>query len=426
MDNETLTTRLRRAVDGVAPPPGYAETVTRGARRRQRRRHAASGLLSAAAVVAAGVVVVAQPFETSAPSGTSQTPVQDGTRWLTDPTHGDLAQDNLVDQAVAAWRAHLPNSPNNLADEVRGEPHVYWLGSTPLGPLAVVAQRQGDGAALGLIGFDDGAVTVLSDAPALSSVVGVGFQISGADHVLVVPDPGVPLLVSDGLRPTGGGTLARTWQPLEMDDGLALLAMPEGVDASAVRVARAAADGTPTRDQVMLLPQSRAQLGFDQQSKYRVEHRLDWPQTVFRLPGSTPPPLQYDEFLVKAGLTDPYVRMAAGGFWTVATVLPDGRPVWVTEYQEDSSPSRLFAIIGTDGATVVDGGPVDPSEVLPVRVRLPDGNGWVVADNGSTLSYRTGPDAAWVDAGTDAAHLPDAATEVAVAKGGLPPVLVTL
>lgn len=49
---------------------------------------------------------------------------------------------------------------------------------------------------------------------------------------------------------------------------------------------------------------------------------------------------------------------------------------------------------------------------LPVRYRLPDGQGWLVAAYGKALSYRTDGD--WHDVGRDAALLPDNATQVRV------------
>lgn len=63
---------------------------------------------------------------------------------------------------------------------------------------------------------------------------------------------------------------------------------------------------------------------------------------------------------------------------------------------------------------IVDAGPVDRNAVLPVRFRIPDGGGWVVAHRGTNLSYRTTPDGRWQDTGDDAAWLPDNATQVKV------------
>jgi hypothetical protein len=66
---------------------------------------------------------------------------------------------------------------------------------------------------------------------------------------------------------------------------------------------------------------------------------------------------------------------------------------------------------------VVYGGLIDANAVRPVRMNLPDGQGWIVADRGATLHHRTG-NGAWQDAGHDAALLPAAATQVEVTRPG--------
>ena len=55
----------------------------------------------------------------------------------------------------------------------------------------------------------------------------------------------------------------------------------------------------------------------------------------------------------------------------------------------------------------------DWSAPLPVRLRLPDNQGVLVAAEGSALSYRVG-DGQWQDAGRNAALLPATATDVRV------------
>lgn len=66
---------------------------------------------------------------------------------------------------------------------------------------------------------------------------------------------------------------------------------------------------------------------------------------------------------------------------------------------------------------VIYGGPGEPS-ALPVRVRLPGQDGWVVAGQDVRLSWRTGPSADWQEAGQDAALLPATATEVRAVGNG--------
>jgi hypothetical protein len=58
-----------------------------------------------------------------------------------------------------------------------------------------------------------------------------------------------------------------------------------------------------------------------------------------------------------------------------------------------------------------------------VNTWLPDGQGYVVADYGAALSYRTSFDSQWKEAGVNAALLLDDAVEVQVIRDGNPTVV---
>jgi hypothetical protein len=77
------------------------------------------------------------------------------------------------------------------------------------------------------------------------------------------------------------------------------------------------------------------------------------------------------------------------------------------------------------GTQVAHGGPIDSEAALPVTVRLPGGDGWVVARLKATLRWRsdTGP---WRLAGQDAALIPATATQVEVTPAGASTRIVTL
>lgn len=62
-------------------------------------------------------------------------------------------------------------------------------------------------------------------------------------------------------------------------------------------------------------------------------------------------------------------------------------------------------------------GPADNRSALPVRVQLPDGNGWVVAAKDARLSYRIGS-GAWEQPQQNAALCPASATAVRVVSRG--------
>jgi hypothetical protein len=87
----------------------------------------------------------------------------------------------------------------------------------------------------------------------------------------------------------------------------------------------------------------------------------------------------------------------------------------VETVQYDDDPSRVIALLARPYLPfeAVASTTADWSASLPVRLRLPDDQGVLVAAEGSALSYRVG-DGQWQDAGRDAALLPATATDVQV------------
>ncbi|MFU8875000.1 hypothetical protein [Micromonospora sp. SL4-19] len=71
---------------------------------------------------------------------------------------------------------------------------------------------------------------------------------------------------------------------------------------------------------------------------------------------------------------------------------PDGRRLLLQTIQYDDDPSRVVALLARDGDpfTVAASGFADWKDPLPVRLRLPDEQGILVAAEGATLSYRIG------------------------------------
>jgi hypothetical protein len=104
----------------------------------------------------------------------------------------------------------------------------------------------------------------------------------------------------------------------------------------------------------------------------------------------------------------------------VVAGLPDGRIAILSEFLEDLNPSRIYAVLLEDDGSIagaVPGNLVDPSAPLPVALRMPDGQGWVVANYGATLRYRV-DGGTWQDAGQNAVLLPDNAIQVQVTRDG--------
>jgi hypothetical protein len=117
----------------------------------------------------------------------------------------------------------------------------------------------------------------------------------------------------------------------------------------------------------------------------------------------------------ESGLLDPASFEEAAAQWLVVAGLADGRTMIVGSYQEADNPEYLYSgLVRADGSVekVTRGPQAKPVGALPVRLRLPGGQGWVVAAMSHQLSHRT--DGAWSTPVTDAALLPDAATQVRV------------
>jgi hypothetical protein len=108
--------------------------------------------------------------------------------------------------------------------------------------------------------------------------------------------------------------------------------------------------------------------------------------------------------------TDAGTGMEQFPTWFVHGTTPRGRQVVLFQRQLASDPARLYALVDS---TLSDLGAVDRTDPLPVRLHLQNGEGWVVAHYGVALRYRIGS-GRWIDAGHDAALVPDNTTSVAV------------
>jgi hypothetical protein len=96
--------------------------------------------------------------------------------------------------------------------------------------------------------------------------------------------------------------------------------------------------------------------------------------------------------------------------WLINGATADGRRYVVQTLAGTDERVRLFSAVGTPDP-VFRGFP-DPAAPLPVQVRLPDGQGVVVAGRGR-LRYRV-RGGSWLPVAGDAALLPAAAEEVEV------------
>lgn len=448
MNTDELTEHLHNATGDLAPPVGFTETVLRGGRRRRGRRRmiVAASVVAFAAVATSATVVALRDVPQQ---------VQAADPRLTQPTRGDLANDQaFLGQALDAWRRDLTYASEasfGFYDDRRGEPRVLWAGNTPAGRAAVVVQQvyvhertqvrpeyRGLQVAEGLVAIDpaDGQLKLVDTAylwdqePTWADY----YKFGPGDRMLLIVDYGRPLHYSfAAIRE--GTTSTRTWQQVQPSDGIALVHIPEGNDPAATAAYQGDDPPEVTPPDVAAagpddpLPPPPAVYLRGTASNY-LENRLadpdyrkpevkllEWGNSTWEFGN---PPHMYDvERDSIWGMHHSAPDWSQQSEWDVTAALPDGRLVILKETQAaDSHVPRLTVMVSSDHHStevdMVDGGPVDSSQVLPVRFRIPDGGGWIVADKGKALSYRTSPDGDWQDAGRDAALLPDNATEVKV------------
>ncbi|GAB1509796.1 hypothetical protein [Actinophytocola sp. KF-1] len=434
MNTTELSEHLRGATAGLDVPPAFADAVLRGGRRRRARRRLTVAVCVVAAVaVATSATVVTLRDDPAVPVADAR---------LTQPTKGDLAGDQaFLDEVRRAWERDLPSAPeakDRYYDDVRGEPHVYWAGNTPAGRAAVVLQpvyvhpnsqvtEKGQRTAEGLVAVDPGDGRLKLVNTRVIGVDGPGqanyYMFGPDDRTVLVVDRGKPLHYDPApVYDKSARVMRFDWQPVKPVDGVAILAAPGRTETQAALVYEG---GDPP-----------AQLAVTHIPVYptvaSIWLRLRLPDPTYRVRSSL---LPWGRVLWRLGervaMTDrelegmwgyyrfyPAEYATAVSLWTIGVGLPDGRVLVLKESQKDGTKPRLVGRMvpkGNDPNVVrVDGGVVDPDAILPIRFRIPDGGGWVVADKGKELSYRTSPDEEWRAVGRDAALLPANATEVLV------------
>jgi hypothetical protein len=264
-------------------------------------------------------------------------------------------------------------------------------------------------------------------APGYTDLAGA---FAGADRrVLLVLDRGQPLTWSYDHTYLPAGGIKLTDRPVTFAGGVAVLTVPPGVDPGEVELTR---PGTPDPSRVLPVGNDADQLADGERLPWYGEKR-DPDGSVFEVGAGArawPDPAgdrygQLKESLRRAidrVPSDRYLYGSAGhDGWYAYGGTPDGRRLVATDMAALADPSRAYVVLlaRSGPATVVDGGPVDRRSSLPVQVRLPDRQGWLVAAKGTQLAWRTGS-GAWTPAGRNAALLPAAATEVQVDGQVLP------
>jgi hypothetical protein len=455
MESAELARVLREATEDLAPRPGFTTDVVRGSRRRQHRNRmvVATGAAAVTAVAATSTYVLWP--EAQQQPGTAETL---GTA-AAQPQKADVITDEQFKaDAIKAFQAGIAKSWNadrGIFEDRRGDIKVTWAGNTPAGPAAVVTQQafihphenvseaefNTEQTLVGLVAKDpaDGVLKlVYDDYTQVDNPFAGQFRFGPEDRTILVVDRGIPLWWSPASTVDNDGKITRTWESLPITNGVAVL-QAQG-DTSAVRVlARQTKPAPDDKDPVGLvnLSPSSEYLKFaksgvrpSEMSTYGGnDQRLPWRGDDVKIMRvgkdvtghSDDIEMDYYKALGKAGVVDIGNSTLGYGTWLVVAGLNDGRSALVSELQQENNPSRIFtAIFKADGSLerVIAGDKSDKAATLPVKVHLPNGQGWVVADAGATLKYRTNGD--WQDAGKNSALLPEGASQVQVAKTGAP------
>ncbi|GIG87618.1 hypothetical protein [Plantactinospora endophytica] len=421
IDDVDVRGALRRATAHLGEPPGLLDDVRRGGRRRVVRRRGvlAAGLLVVGAASTGGV------FRWAGGGGR----VEVAAPLFDQPSRGDLAGNEVfVRRLLEVWRQAMADTDSG----VRGAPHVVWAGGTPAGPAAFVMQRTAEHP---VVASPGGAR--LAAVAAFVESVGNGLRVMTVEQVgedgldgnsqaallgenrdvLLVLDVGRSVEFSGDLRFAADGRVVRTFVPVRFRDGAAVLAVPPQREKITVALFRRPGG---RRDlvhlsnawEILFVPRRH------RPSPPLHEHVLPGAEAVW---GGEPSEVVQRYVDEPDSLADFYDRWGThtndgSPLLTVYGVSPDGRLLLVTTVQYDDHPSRVIALLGPAGEPLrpVAGVVVDWSAVLPVRLRLPDGQGTVVAAEGAAFGYRVVGGGGWRDAGRDAALLPAAAVEVRV------------
>ncbi|MFI5485624.1 hypothetical protein [Micromonospora echinaurantiaca] len=411
---------LHRVTDDLAGPPALLGDVRRGGRRRLLRRRAV--------LAAACAAVVAVPVGGALHLADRGTTIHVASPLFDDPTSGDLAGDaGYLRQVRQAWRQRA----GDLDFGLRGEPHVVWAGRTPAGPAAYVAQRSAANPVVSdpggdrMIGFA-AFVEPTADGPRVMTVetltdAGTDDNYQAAlvgpeRDVLVVLDGGAPVEFSPSYRYAPDGRIERTFQRVAFRDGAAVLPVPSQRDKVTVALSR-----PPVSMANALRISNAGQILFpDGQDSPQP------PQLTHTLPGAerawgSDPAGQAGAAMIEGDSLAAYIdaggthRAGDAPMLTVYGATPDGRRLLLRSIHYADDPARVIALLARGDAPfeAAASGFADWTAPLPVRLRLPDGQGILVAAEGAALSYRVGA-GRWLDAGRNAALLPAGATEVRV------------
>jgi hypothetical protein len=438
MTETELQQRLITSVEAVDAPSDLVQRARQGGAKRLRRRRFTTVAAVTVSMVAVAGVAVAGPdllpwrHDQVMPAAVPG-PADPYGFLMNRPTQGDLASDqSYLDQVVSTWEKSHAKSLNHsrgIFDDLRGKPKVAWAGQTPGGKAAIIVQRsylhnhadiQLDHEGLyTLIGFvgegTGGSPTLVADSyPAPGGGLATGFVTGSTKKALVVLDTGQKMGWSRAWVYANDGSIRQDYAVLKFKDGVSIVPVPAGSELSAIRIRPLLpVVGYPDRYVLGVRP------GGENAPDPRMwQDAASWPLSAGAETLRTSAADLFNGALEKASGRDKV--SAYTSLWIAYGKTTNGSQLAVGEFALDSDPTRVYAVLkNRAGKTaVVPGGIPDRTASLPVSIRLPNGQGWAVANKGAQLSYRFNG-GSWSQPRANAVLVPDGTNaEVKVSIGG--------
>jgi hypothetical protein len=444
--NEALREAMDAATRTVEPSSTLTADVVRGGRRRRRRRQAGMTAL-VVVVVAAGLSAPSLlrssvsdrrvPPATAVGDDKPAAPKGPFYHW---PTRGGLAGNAaLRAKALKEWADPIGRDVASFAPVPNpiGSPRFLWLGQTAAGPAVVMAQDYGapDGGGPAGVWGSVWRVMVADAQGRLRTTGESGGLDDDPDVITFVVNPVHPQLVVLPARTDAtvryatrhrigtDGKVVRTMDTLPLAGGVGMATIPAGQPMDTLVEVRLAGR-TVARGPVQSAPIAM----------YDRDPRKGWLSVCSPCsPGSKAPkswhgsdPFQDDwttVWLKRHGAQDEY---AVPGDWALRGWTGDGEAVIGFQLQLHGDPMSTVIALRRSykdrlavGDIVYDR-VVDEKSPLPVRARLPRGQGWlVVANRGAVVQWKA-PGGRWRHVTGLAALLPNTSgITVAVTLNGV-------
>ncbi|AOS62286.1 hypothetical protein [Actinoalloteichus hymeniacidonis] len=443
-EHDSVRDALDETTADIAPSPTFANRVVAGARRRRRTGRILAVATTIVALSATGLALPALLRETNGLDVAQAGPSSSTQQWLQDPTRGDLADDQaFLDLAIETWQQEAPGRyPRDETPINQGEPHVVVAAETEAGPVAVVAQEVewsgGPEVVSGVLATpSEGSLELLMTRTEFGDPL--AYLLGPDRRTLLVVSPTTALDISTEIviDDHSGRPDPRAWMEFSLSNGLALHQLSSELEPADVLLRTLGDNGA----EVPLASVIQPWIGVGSGTPYH--EGSDEPALDVRLRQGWAPEsgdqnlaldidaegdalaenghdqlLTFDREMTEAGLSIDDYQMRPASLFTMNVRLSDGRRALIAEQLHTPERAHLYAVVYDQDVVeeIVHAGPTPRESALPVSVRLPDEQGWVVFDYLSDLRYRDSPESEWQDVTTEwgAALLPASAGQVEV------------